>query len=117
MPAPDELKLMTLRELRATRKFMLSGPWEVFLQKQTPEKQAEAARKANDIELAILALQQAALADIRNKLVANEKDLVKGTQALAEARANLATLQTVLEAVGTVLSIVAKIAKFAATGI
>jgi hypothetical protein len=112
MPTPGELRLTTLRELRATRKLMLSGPWKVFIEAQPPARQREASAKASEIELAIQALQQAALADIRDKLAANEKELLNGTAALAKARANLAKLQTVLEVVGSLLTIVGRIAKF-----
>ena len=114
MPTPAELRRTTLRELRATRQLMLSGPWQVFVETLPPKKRSEADAKLSDIELAIQTLQKAALADIRDKLVANEKELLKGTAALAKARANLAKLQTVLEVVGSLLTIVGRIAKFAA---
>jgi hypothetical protein len=115
MPAPAELKDMTLKELRASRKAMMSGPWKVFIQKQPVEVRRDAALKAVDIEQAILELENADLAAIRDKLVANETDLLAGVDALARARQNLAQVQMVLEAVGTLLSIAAKIAKFVAT--
>lgn len=115
MPAPAELREMTLKELRAARKAMLSGPWKVSIQKQPPEKRRDAALKLSDIQQAILALENADLADIRDRLAANEDDLLAGVQALAGARQNLAKVQAVLEAVGTLLAIAAKVAKFVAT--
>jgi hypothetical protein len=115
MPAPSELKDMTLKELRAARKAMLSGPWKVFIQKQPLEVRREAAHKAVDIEQAILELENADLAAIRDKLVENEDDLLAGVKALAKARQNLAKVQVVLEALGTLLAIAAKVAKFVAT--
>ena len=116
MPAPGELRDMTLKELRAARKAMFSGPWKVAIQKQPLEVRRTAAHRLVDIEQAILELENADLAAIRDKLVANETDLLKGTQALAKARQNLAKVQAVLEAVGTLLAIAAKVAKFVATG-
>jgi hypothetical protein len=115
MPAPSELKDMTLKELRAARKAMLSGPWKVFIQKQPLEVRRDAAHKAVDIEQAILELENADLAAIRDKLVENENDLLAGVKALAKARQNLAKVQVVLEALGTLLAIAAKVAKFVAT--
>jgi hypothetical protein len=115
MPAPSELKDMTLKELRAARKAMLSGPWKVFIQKQPLEVRRDAAHKAVDIEQAILELENADLAAIRDKLVENEDDLLAGVKALAKARQNLAKVQVVLEALGTLLAIAAKVAKFVAT--
>ena len=115
MPAPAELRDMALKELRAARKAMLSGPWKVSIQKQPLEVRRDAALKAVDIEQAILEMENADLAAIRDQLVANEDDLLAGVNALAKARQNLAKVQTVLEAVGTLLAIAAKVAKFVAT--
>jgi hypothetical protein len=42
----------------------------------------------------------------------HEGDLLAGTEALARARRNLAKVQAVLEAVGILVSIAAKVAKF-----
>ncbi len=42
----------------------------------------------------------------------HEGDLLAGTEALAKARQNLAKVQEVLEAVGILVSIAAKVAKF-----
>lgn len=117
MTAPGELKSMTLKELRAARKDMSSGPWKVSMQKQPPDVRRTAALRLADIEQAILSLGNAELAVIRDKLVANENDLLAGTGALARARANLARVQAYLEAAGQLLVIVAKVAKFVATGL
>ncbi len=116
MPAPGELKSMTLKELRAARKDMLSGPWRLAIKAQPAEVRRAAALRFLDVEQAILELENAALADIRDKLAANEAALIAGTKALAKARQNLAKVQAVLEALGTLLTVAAKIAKFVATG-
>jgi hypothetical protein len=116
MPAPGELKSMTLKELRAARKDMLSGPWKISIKAEPPDVRRAAALRFLDIEQAILELENAALADIRDKLAENEAALLAGTKALAKARQNLAKVQAVLEAIGTLLAVAAKVAKFVATG-
>jgi hypothetical protein len=116
MPAPGELRDMTLRELRAARKDMLSGPWKLSIRNQPQEVRRAAALRLADIEQAILELENAVLADIRDKLIENEDALLAGTRALAKARQNLAKVQAVLEAIGTLLVVAAKVAKFVATG-
>jgi len=106
---------MTLRELRAARKDMLSGPWKLSIKDQPQDVRRTAALRLVDTEQAILELGNAQLADVRDKLVENERDLLAGAKALAKARQNLAKVQAVLEALATLLAISAKVAKFVAT--
>lgn len=117
MATPAELRTETLRELRAARKDMTSAIFLMALENESPEKRTEAAHKLLDTERAILALGNEQLADIRDKLVANEVELRKGIVELGKARKRLSQVAKVLDAVGSVLGIVAKIAKFAATGL
>lgn len=112
MPTPGDLQSMTLQQLRAVREDMMSAEWDLSMSAETAAVKTAAAKKLVNVERAILALENADLAAIRDKLVANEGDLLAGTEALARARQNLARVQEVLQAVGVLLSIAAKVAKF-----
>ena len=113
MPTPGDLQNMTLRQLRAVREDMMSAEWDLSMSAETAAVKTAAAKKLVNVERAILALENADLAAIRDQLVANEGDLLAGTEALARARQNLAKVQEVLEAVGILISIAARVAKFA----
>jgi hypothetical protein len=117
MPTPGELKTATLKELRATRADLTSAEWLLSLPSQPAEVRRDAAHKLLDIEQALLALGTATLADIRDKLVANEPQLVAGIEAMAEARKKLERVKAVLTAAGKLLEVVAKVVKFAATAV
>jgi hypothetical protein len=109
---PSEIRSATLQQLRAVREDMMSAEWDLSMSAQTAAVKTAAAKKLVNVERAILALENADLAAIRDKLVENEGDLLAGTAALARARQNLAKVQEVLQAVGVLISIAAKVAKF-----
>lgn len=112
MPTPGDLQSMTLRQLRQVREDMMSAEWDLSMSGQPAEVKTAAAKKLVNVERAILALENAELAAIRDELVANEGELLAGTEALAEARQNLAKVKEVLDAVGILVSIAARVAKF-----
>lgn len=111
MPTAGELRNETLRELRAARKDMASARFLLALRDQPREVQRDAALKQLRTQQMILSLENAVLAEIRDQLAAQEQELTKGIAALAKARKNLTSVARVLDALGQVLSIVAKIAK------
>ena len=117
MATPAETRKDTLKELRATRKAMMSAGWLIALEGKPVEVRRDAAHKLQDVALAILRLENAKLREVRDQLIDNEVDLRRGRESLARARVNLSRVQTVLNAVGKLLGVVAKVAKFAATGI
>lgn len=113
MATPGELRSQTLRELRAARKNMASAVFQMALRKEPPKVQRDAALKQLATQQAILALENAELAEIRDDLVANEAELLKGIAALGKAREKLTKVAKVLDALGAALATVTKIAKFA----
>jgi len=115
MAAPSETRTETLKILRAARKDLSSAPWLLHLKRQPPEVRTEAAIKVLDTEQAILALGNAELASIRDKLIENEKDLREGKEALEEARKKLNRVKTMLSKLGAVLGTVGKVVKFVTT--
>lgn len=112
---PGKIRKETLKELRATRKSMTSAAWLLSIQKQPIEVRRDAALKLLDVEQAILALGNATLSDIRDQLVENEVELLKGRQRLEKARVRLTRVKGVLKAVGDFLAVVGKAVKFVAS--
>jgi hypothetical protein len=96
---------------------MTSAIFLMSLETLPLSKRTEAAFKLLDTERAILALCNEQLAEIRDDLLANEPELLKGIAELAKARKRLAQAAKVLDALGGLLTTVARIAKFAATGV
>jgi hypothetical protein len=111
VPTPNELQDKTLASLREARKQMLSAGFDIRLSTQPEEKKEEANKALLDVERTIRTLENKELEDIRDKLVANEKDLLDGISGLNKARERLESVQSFLEAVGKVLDVVAKIVK------
>ena len=112
---PSTLLQQSLTTLRATRKDIASAAFRLNLGKKPIEDQRNAALHAHDVENAILALQSADLANIRDKLVANEAELIAGINDLNRARANLAKVEAVIGAAGRFLDVLSKVVTFAAT--
>lgn len=112
MATPAEIRKRTLQELRATRKDMASAKFLLSLRGQPPKVKTSAAIKALQVELAILELENAALAEIRDKLIRNEVALKTGVRKLAKARRTLTKVKGMLSAVGKLLTTVAKIVNF-----
>jgi len=112
---PAENRKETLKQLRAARKSMISKAWLLSLKDQPEKVRREAAVELLNIEQAILELSNTTLSDIRDKLVENKADLLKGRENLEEALARLTCVKTVLKAVGDVLVVVGKVVKFVAT--
>lgn len=117
MTTPGKLRIHALRELRAARRDMTSAIFLMSLETLPPPRRTEAALKLLDTERAILALCNEQLAEIRDDLLANERELLKGIAELAKARKRLGQAAKVLDALGGLLTTVARIAKFAATGV
>jgi hypothetical protein len=114
---PFELRDGTLRELRATRAAMMSPPWTIAIRGQTAEVRREAALRLVDVQQALLELETAVLADIRDKLLENEAPLRESCDNLRRARQNLAQVRQVLGAIGKLLTVVSRVVRFAATSL
>ncbi len=112
---PGETKKEVLKELRQTRKDMMSAVWVDAIRKKAVDVRREAALKLADVKDAIHELQNAELAEIRDKLIENETDLLKGTERLSRARKNLTQVREVLDAAGALLETLVKVAKFVVT--
>ena len=113
--SPSNTKKEILKKLRQTRKEMMFAAWTGAIRKKPVEVRREAALKLLDINDAIHELQNANLAEIRNKLIANETELLEGTANLGQALENLNQVKKVLNTVSKLLDVVAKVVKFVVT--
>ncbi len=112
--SPGNTKKEILKQLRQTRNEMMSAAWIDAVREQSVEIRREAALKRADIMDAIHQLQNAELAEIRDKLIENESELLKGTAKLGQALENLEKVKKVLDTASKLLGIVARVVKFVA---
>jgi hypothetical protein len=115
MTSPSQSKKLTLQELRRTRRDMLSAEWLLAVKKQPKSVRRKAAFQLLNVEQAILELGNAQLAEIRDKLIANEKDLRLGRENLKIARKELTQVTNVLSKIEKLLEVVGKVVKFVVT--
>lgn len=110
---PEEIKSKTLDELYALRKDMNSAEWRLSLEAAAPDDKRRAAEALLDVQQMILALENAQLAAIRDKLIANESALAEGVVRLSRARQRLGQARDVIEAVGGLIGTAVKVVKIA----
>jgi hypothetical protein len=110
---PGEIRDATLKELRATRQSMHQLEWDMALDGEPVAVQREAAIARLNVGKAIIALQNAQLAEIRDDLVENEDELSAGIAALAKKRDNLKKVKETLDVVDEVLSVLRQVLNFA----
>lgn len=110
---PEEIKNMAVEQLRAFREKTLTIEWSMAKQAASQDDRRVAARAAIQAHQAILALDSAELANIRDQLVANEPALRTGTEELKSALKDIESLKATLGAVKAVLSVVGKIVSIA----
>jgi hypothetical protein len=104
----EEIHDMTLGQLRAARLKMMSAPWLIEL-KKNPDKKSEAADALLRVNSAILELENAEMASIRDDLLANEAELQEGITDLEGALQTVAGIGTALTAATKLLDIVARV--------
>lgn len=105
----SEIRKETLKQLRAARTGMMSAEWMFALEKAEPETQVQAAKQLLRVHHAIQKLENAELADIRDKLLENEAALARGADQLESALENLVQVKAVLKAVAGLLVTAARI--------
>jgi hypothetical protein len=110
---PGEIRDETLRELRATRTAMHALEWDMALDEEPPSVQKRAAIARLNVGKAIIALENAQLAEIRDKLRENEAALSEGIASLAEKRNNLKKIRDTLVVIDKTLGALLKVLRFA----
>jgi hypothetical protein len=88
---------------------MMSPEWDVMMQGWTEDDVARSAKVLLAAQRLRLRLANAELAEIRDKLRANEPDLLAGQQRLQNATANLEDTETVLEAAAGFINIAGRL--------
>ncbi len=107
--SPSRIRAQTLAELRQTLRAMMSPAWDLALEGRPKAEVTQAARTLLAVQRARLRLENAELAAIRDKLAANEADLVKGIQTLDRALRRIAGVAAVLAAAGGLLRTVGRV--------
>lgn len=108
--APKQILNETLKSLREARRKLMSQDWHDAIEGRPPAERRQAALALFNVQEAILVLGNEELANIRDKLKANEADLLKGTKNLNKALQNLKQVKKVLETINAVIKIAARIA-------
>jgi hypothetical protein len=106
---PSDLYSNTLSVLTNVRSTMLSPAWQASLDAATPAVRVAAGNQLIQLQGAILTLSNESLSDIATAMKANEQALSQSTNALTSALGDITKVQNVMNAVTSVLSVVAKI--------
>ena len=104
-----ELYSATLSALTDARLKMLSPEWQAELDQQDAPTRLAASKALLRVEQAILSMSNAILADIAADMQNNEQGLTDATKALAAALDDISKVQTVINTVTSLVSVVAKI--------
>jgi chromosome segregation ATPase len=107
----SETRDETLKRLRRARTEMMSARWMLALEREDASTRKEAARELLRTQHAIRKLENAQLAEIRDRLLANESALEKGREELDQALDELNDVKKVIRSVGNLLGVVGRAIK------
>ena len=99
----------TLEQLNKTVVRLTSPEWDAKVQGAPPEERRQALAELLRVQHARLVLANAALQEIAEGLKANEQNLLDGQKALEGALDKLATVESVVKAVSSLINVVARI--------
>jgi hypothetical protein len=111
---PEEIKTATLDELQKAVTTMMSPEWNLALKKNPESIQTDPDEALLAAQERRLALENAKLEKIAQKLIENEKGLLDGRKNLDEALADLKNVQKVLDMTTDFIKIVDRILEVAA---
>jgi hypothetical protein len=114
MTAPNELKNLTLKQLRETREAMLELDYLMALEELSDEKQRDAALELSRTQSAYLRLRKTALEEIRKKLEENEKELLSGIESLQKTLTDLTKVEQIIAATAKLLGVVGRVIRIIA---
>ena len=109
--SPHETRRETLKQLRQARTEMMSLGWMLALEDADEQTRKQAALELLRTQQAIRKLENAELADIRDRLIDNEAELEAGTRRLETALQDLDDVRQVLGAVTGLLKVVGRVIK------
>ena len=110
----DEIKQATIDQLLETRLTLLGTRAKLKLRTATNKEKSDYKTTLLQVQHAILELQNKQLAEIRDKLVANEKALGQGIESLKKSLKTIENIKTAVVAIGQFLKIVGKVVKLLA---
>lgn len=109
MATPGETRDQLIRDLRDARTALMSPDWLTMIREAPkPQKQA-AADNLMKVQLALLDLENQALATFRDDLIANEAAIAKSTANMQKAITKLESTAKVLKALTDFLGTVARV--------
>jgi hypothetical protein len=106
---PSDLYAATLSALTQARSIMLSPEWQAALDAANAANRLAASHELIQVQQAILAVSNAVLGEIADKMAANEQGLTQATSALTAALGDITKVQNVLQAITGLVNAVAKI--------
>ncbi len=107
--APSKVRRKTLSNLGKAVKAMMTPEFDIALEGRTDAELTEAARTLLGLQRARLRLGTAELADIRDALRDNEKQLLAGIASLERSLENLNRLRRVLDTAAALLATVGRV--------
>ena len=108
---PGEVRGKTLSELRRARRNMMSAEWLNAVEDLPEPERIAAATALLDVCLAIRRLENTRVADIRQELVGNEKELERGLRDLGRAGEQLHRIKAYLKAATTLAATAGNVVK------
>ena len=109
MARPSELRTEVMKQLRITFIKMSTPEWDLALMGKPKKIKNQAALEYARVQSARLRLGNAILANIRDQLLVNEKNLERGRERVAKALEDIGKVERVLGAISSFLNIVARI--------
>jgi hypothetical protein len=106
---PAETQRETVATLQDAIIQMTTPEFELALQSLAPEAALQARRERQRVQQARLALENAQLAAIRDRLVENDQALSEGRRRVQQALANLQAVQEVVAAVSACVEVVGRV--------
>jgi hypothetical protein len=109
MATPGEIRDQLMSDLRAARSQLMSAEWLAMIREAPKAQKQKAADNLMKVQLALLDLENEALATFRDELAANETELASSTRTMQNALDRLESTAKVLKAVGELLGVVARV--------
>lgn len=109
MATPGKTRDQLIRDLRVTRSELMSADWLTMIREAPRDQRLKAADNLMKVQLALLDLENEALATFRDDLVANEAAITSSTASMKTALARLETVTKVLKEVTGFLDVVARV--------
>ena len=100
---------LTLQQLNKTVVRLTSPDWDAKVQGASSEQRQNALAELLRVQHARLVLGNAAMQDIAQQLKANEQSLLDGQKALQAELDKMATVESVLNAISSLVNVVAKV--------